>query len=1256
MPTNRKTPPRKVTPAPPAPPVSVETASAAKSAERTGPAAKIVVPQPVFRKLRVFAVDPDVAAQFETALINEMTLKIPFERLEPGPSGEYISVADIDEGGLQVHPPLDLDRHDLLAQDGLPVSDGNPAFRQQMVYAVLMRTIRNFERALGRTVHWPPFPPRKDGHVEYRRALQVSPHYAKMANAYFNPEVGFCFGYFQATPESPFPGVIVFTALSQDVLSHELTHALLMGMNIFFGAGANPDVAAFHEAFADLVPLFQHFWPSDVLRVQISEVRGNLRKPGPLGAVAWQLGRALEKLDGLRNAFGKTDLNGVWQPRQPNPMAYRTVMEPHDRGDLLVGAVFDAFNKIYESRVEDLRRIATRGTGILPQGMLHPDLVNRFMREASRAADQVLTMCIRALDYMPPLDVTFGDFLRAVITADHDLASTDGRERRVAFLDAFRRYGIFPPDVRTLSLETLLWPAPATTAETEAVSGFIAALPREQTYWMLSHGREDQWHLLQGLKRQLHERLQQPTASGSRRLGRLDLTDPFEILSLDFRERPQAFGRGTREAQWVVKLVQPPGIANGWWEHSQRAIGCTLIVDADSGRVRYHVERVTDDAPGADRPATRRKGGKKSRKGPPPEPPLENILASAGRAAAIPPPVERRLRVFAFDPSLGVKLETSGINEVVLAIPWERDPQGGDLLTEGPIGEYVEVVDRDPSSRCFYSPINLNHLHLLAEEGLPPSESNPQFHQQMVYAVAMRTIRHFEEALGRVALWSPRRQRVPGNDGQLHWREDEFVRRLRLYPHALREANAYYSPAKKAILFGYFPAPVTDDGVRTQLTVFTCLSHDIIAHEVTHALLDGMHRRFNEPTNPDVLAFHEAFADLVALFLHFSLPNVLRHQIAASRGDLASQNRLGELAQQFGQAIGKRGALRSAIGHVDVQTGEWKPSVPDPGAYRRQLEPHARGAILVAAVFDAFLTLYKNNVTDLLRIATEGSGVLPAGQLHPDLVNRLSEEAAGAAARMLHMCIRALDYCPPVDITFGDYLRAMITANFEHDPEDEERRCVAVVEAFRRYGIVPEEVRTLSVDGLLWRSPSDAPDADETVQLDFVKTWVGDIAEWNITKSRKALFDLMATKRAALHEYLQRARTKISGIDGSLKIEVHSIRPSIRTDVGGGRHFQWNIELTQRVPQYLDPPEERDPNAAPDYYFRGGSTLVVDALSGKVRYSIRKPLNEARKARQRQYFLEEASQDLAATYFGRIVSEDNEPFAMLHRFGDGVQP
>ena len=50
--------------------------------------------------------------------------------------------------------------------------------------------------------------------------------------------------------------------------------------------------------------------------------------------------------------------------------------------------------------------------------------------------------------------------------------------------------------------------------------------------------------------------------------------------------------------------------------------------------------------------------------------------------------------------------------------------------------------------------------------------------------------------------------------------------------------------------------------------------------ETTHALLDGMHRRFIYPSNPDVLAFHEALADVVALFQHFTLPEIVRHQMA----------------------------------------------------------------------------------------------------------------------------------------------------------------------------------------------------------------------------------------------------------------------------------------------------------------------------------------------------------------------------------------
>jgi hypothetical protein len=398
-------------------------------------------------------------------------------------------------------------------------------------------------------------------------------------------------------------------------------------------------------------------------------------------------------------------------------------------------------------------------------------------------------------------------------------------------------------------------------------------------------------------------------------------------------------------------------------------------------------------------------------------------------------------------------MDTVDINNIVYKIRWEE-------LQPGPVGEYLEIIDYDPTVGKYFKPADLNDQYVLAQDGLDPSESNPLFHQQMVYAVAMNTIQNFEAALGRKVLWASRRVM---NEQTF----EEFVQRLRIYPHALKDANAFYSPLKKSLLFGYFSsAPADETLLMPDSLIFTCLSHDIIAHEVTHAILDGMHYYYNEPTNPDVLAFHEAFSDIVALFQHFTFPEVLKHQIAKTRGNLSTQNLLGELAQQFGSAIGSYGSLRDAIGKRDEKTGKWTPIEPDPDDYRTIMEPHERGSILVAAVFEAFLSIYRSRISDLLRIASNGTGILPLGDLHPDLINRLATEASKSARHVLNMSIRALDYCPPVDITFGDFLRAIITADVDLVQEDNLDYRLAFIDAFRRRGIYPEGIRTLSVESL----------------------------------------------------------------------------------------------------------------------------------------------------------------------------------------------
>jgi hypothetical protein len=620
------------------------------------------------------------------------------------------------------------------------------------------------------------------------------------------------------------------------------------------------------------------------------------------------------------------------------------------------------------------------------------------------------------------------------------------------------------------------------------------------------------------------------------------------------------------------------------------------------------------------------------------------------------PPPFRKLRVYAFDPSLNWQIDTAVINQMTLQVPWEE-------VRPGPVGEYLEVVDIDPASRCCYAPVDLEDRFLLAADGLTPAEGDPQFHQQMVYAVAMTTIHNFERALGRRILWS----QTDADQGY------QFVPRLRIYPHAMRDANAYYSPKKKALLFGYFPASTSDPGHNLPGgTVFTCLSHDIIAHETTHALLDGLHRRFMEPTNDDTLALHEGFADIVALFQHFSFAPALRDQIRRTRGDLAGQNLLGQLAQQFGQALGNRGALRDALGRVDPATGEWVPRKPDPADLQEAKEPHTRGAILVAAVFDAFLTIYKSRIADLLRIATAGTGVLPAGDLHPDLVERLAGEASASAGHVLNMCIRALDHCPPVDVNFGDYLRALVTADRDLVPDDDRGYRVAVIEAFRRRGIYPQGVRSLSAESLCWAGPVGEEAAALQNLLPGVKSLRRVRPDWSLTTGRRKIWKEMQESCREIHGWL--LSEEVRGIaasfglalgpdapksiernkDGLPLFEVHSVRPARRLGPDGQTLTDLVIEITQKRHGYLNPLWQDKVDSgeiAPpphDFWLRGGCTVLVDLDRGAVRYCIGKGIvSEARLAAQRAFV--RASGSLQATYFGDPRRrEQAEPFAMLH--------
>jgi hypothetical protein len=733
-----------------------------------------------------------------------------------------------------------------------------------------------------------------------------------------------------------------------------------------------------------------------------------------------------------------------------------------------------------------------------------------------------------------------------------------------------------------------------------------------------------------------------------------------------------------------------------------------------------------------------------------------------------PKPTKRRLRVFAFDPAASVDLDTAVINNAVVELPWERPWE--DELEIGPVNDYLEVIDYDPNFGYFFEPVDLSNPHILAQDGLTPAESNPQFHQQMVFAVVMKTIRNFENALGRRVFWA-RAGDYQGKGGKFR---PNFTKRLRIYPHALLEKNAYFSPGKAALLFGYFKGPPRFDGHEGDW-VFTCLSQDIIAHETTHAILHGMRSRHIEAANLDSLAFHEGFADIIALFQHFTMANVLAHQLAKANGVLRSNSLLTGLASQFGEATGHNGPLRSAI---ELLRREQMAADKTGSASVKKLanaqKAHDRGQYLVAAVFDAFITIYEQRTADLFAIAGKNPG---DANLPEKLIARLADEAAKVAYSFLSMCVRGLDYLPPGTSTFGDYLRAMITADMDLVPDDPLNYRVALAESFRKREIPVPGCASYAPIALAWQPPEPnelEPISESAVKGGLFSDALRDMrffaqvggkankrdggsyfarAEENQNLRDEAM-QTVTHNQAMLHNWLMRpapnldqermweeligirtmplelamtgeqlkrglsrpmtimarryenAAAAVAGLISGLGdkftldieklaefweeagldpkkavhlplFEVHSVRISRRQGPAGNELLQMFAQITQKRAAYFDEKEQEHYDSVgfepeyyqpgerikPDFWFRGGATLVVNLLDGSLQNIVRQRIdNQWRLKAQREFIVtDDTALTMAAMNGGRsmpntvgtkamppVAGWEGEPFAFIH--------
>ena len=215
-------------------------------------------------------------------------------------------------------------------------------------------------------------------------------------------------------------------------------------------------------------------------------------------------------------------------------------------------------------RSADLFRTYHAGGGSTSVDELPGALARLLAEQASETALEFFQLCARAIDYCPSVDVTFGDFLRALITVNLDLKAEDGRAVRDALMQAFRARGIFPEDASFFSEDALCWPrVPRWTdpPSDDSLPPVSAMLPNPQT------GQPELTRLVFGnpnglskAEKDINGRvLRQYAEDNAARLG----FDPDPSLAPEFKPYAPSFhpvfriGRdGSLRTDMVIELVQ----------------------------------------------------------------------------------------------------------------------------------------------------------------------------------------------------------------------------------------------------------------------------------------------------------------------------------------------------------------------------------------------------------------------------------------------------------------------------------------------------------------------------------------------------------------------------------------------------------------------------------------------------------------------------------------------------------------------------
>ncbi len=341
------------------------------------------------------------------------------------------------------------------------------------------------------------------------------------------------------------------------------------------------------------------------------------------------------------------------------------------------------------------------------------------------------------------------------------------------------------------------------------------------------------------------------------------------------------------------------------------------------------------------------------------------------------------------------------------------------FFLDGPVSRRVAVLDFDAATGAI-----LPGARFTAPDGkkkigryeIPAGEGvyGHAFQQVCAFATVLRTMYLFEEpdALGRRLTWafgSPQ---------------------LLVIPRAGEWPNAFYDRESHSLQLFYIPRAGGEPA-------YACLSRDVLSHETAHAILDGIAPDLYNALAPQSLALHEALADLTALLMSFRSEKLRKAVLKATNGSIADSTAFSTVAPEFGQArdpSGNSRYLRSLLNDKTLDRAETGKDTDGLPKRVNRYDPHSLCQVMSGALYTVMVKIHGSLATDY---SGSGKALFVGGE------------------RFKRMILRALDYLPPGEVSFGDYGRAILAADQAAHPQDGQER-EWIRDEFVRRAMVPD--------------------------------------------------------------------------------------------------------------------------------------------------------------------------------------------------------